>query len=1440
MNDAKFARAGNIYLRAIQVPAEQREQFLADECEDSECRELVDSMLIADAESIALRGGSSEDSKSIADAFEETFIQPVETIQRIADEVSMETPAALGRYEIKGVLGQGAFGRVYLGRDSQLDRDVAIKLPRGSMKKQEFVSFLQEARRVAQLRHPGIVAVFDVGEFEDRIFIVSDFISGTTLTKWIQQTNYTWQRAAAIVADIADALGHAHSQGIMHRDVKPANVMMTVSGKPVLLDFGLALSTAEGGEAPGLVAGTPQYMSPEQALGQAHRVDGRTDLYALGVVFYQMLSGQMPFAARSTHELLRRITEDSPQPLREIDAQLPPEVEFICQKAMAREMADRHSTMADFAKELRDAIAASPEAESAVPASGEEPTVDFAPQPGGASLQSMAQPGEGSSIRSDSRIHDSERRQVTALYCDIDDGGADLDPEELHAIVTAVQNIAIRLGEEFGGHVGRQSVEGLLIYFGYPTSFEDAVFRAVRAGRDLLSDAEPVFRKLDLPDHERPSLRVGIHTGLVVAEESREPDGSVSGTVNIVGNVSRVATGLAVHAEANGLVISETVQRIAGGSFDCQSLGAHRIKGLRRDVELFKVVAERDVLASSPNLSPLIGREHELGLLAECWRQASGGNSQVVLVGSEAGVGKSRLFEAFVETLAGEQVTQLFGRGSAYHINSALWPVSQILGQLPGVSAAGESDGKLAVLESLADRFELPREDCIPFLAEQLGLSTEGRYPLFAGTPERRKQRTLESIVDVVLGLAEEEPLLFVVEDLHWIDTSTVELISALIEESSASQIMLVLTYRPSFSPPWAMQTDVSQFTLGHLDAEQTRRLAEFVAGSPIPTEVTEHIVKRTDGVPLYVEEMMKAVLEAGVLEEDRGQLVLAAPLDTLPIPETLQDSLMARLDRLGQAKDVAQIASVIGREFTYKLLREVVPFEEEPLQHELKQLVESELIFQRGRFPQAKFLFKHALVQDTAYESLLRRHRQEWHRKIAESLIEKFEETATAEPELIARHFDEAARTEEAVDWWTKAGLLAQGKSAHEAAIDHFQRALDLTEEIEDEETKLKAEFGIQTPRGVSILSTQGYAAPQVGPIFERARELSDRFGGPAERFFTLWGIWAWRIVKDQLDICCELADDAFAMEDAMADEGLRMEAHFMPGLTRFYMGHFDEGLKHCLAGVDLYDEERCVEFSRFTGQNCGVTLWCYVAMNRIFLGYPEQARQAAATAVEIARRINSSYDLVFALHHVGWVEHYWREPELVFEAASEELSLSEQYGYLFWQSEGLVCRSYGHLLLGNFDQAESDAKNGMDLMASTGSPLARYQFLTTLAEVSLRRGNSEEALERIGEAFDSAATCLNRFMIAETHRIKGEILLALPTPDPQGALTEFQTALETARTQNARLWELRSLLSLTQLWKSQGIGDDPRADLQTTHDWFTEAPDLPDLVSASTLLSE
>jgi serine/threonine protein kinase/tetratricopeptide (TPR) repeat protein len=1441
MNDRKFAQAGNIYLRAVQFLPEQREQFLANECADDECRAMVESMFDAEANSIGRRGDPAADLHSDSGVFEQTFVQPAEMIRQAIDQSTANAPVTLGRYRITGTLGQGTFGRVYLARDDQLDRDVAVKLPRSSMKKNEFVSFLQEARRVAQLRHPGIVAVFDVGKYDDRVFIVSDFISGSTLTKWSQQANYSWQRAAAIVADIADALGHAHSQGIVHRDVKPSNIMMTPDGKPVLLDFGLAVSASGGGERPGVVAGTPHYMSPEQTIGKAHRVDGRTDLYALGVVFYEMLSGQLPFAARSAHELLRRIAKERPKPLGDLVEQLHPDIEAICLKAMSPEIANRPSTMADFATELRRIVAANPESDSSLPSPSKTAALDSAPHPSTpCNRRSFSEESNGSAVgRADSRIHDSGRRQVTALFCDIDEGEADLDPEELYRLVAAVQEVAIRVAQEFGAHIGQQSVEGLLLYFGYPTSFEDAVFRAVRAGREILELAGPSLDRAKSSEGSQPSLRIGIHTGLVVTEEARESDQTVSGTVTIVGNVSRIATTLAIHSSADRLVISETVHRITGSRFDCQSIGAHKIKGLRREIDLFEVVDERGEGAAIRNRSPMVGREHELGLLSECWRQTSLGNSQVVLVCAEAGVGKSRLFEAFEESVSAEQMTHLSGRASAYHINSALWPVSQLIKQLPGLEPA-EPSRQLMGLETLVDRFDLKREDSVPFLADLTGLTLDSKYPPFEGTPERRKQRTLAAVVDVIFGLADEQPTLVVVEDLHWIDASTLDLISQLIGELASSQLMLVLTYRPRFTPPWRIRAGVSQFTLGHLHGEETRRLVEHVAGIRISAEVVSHISKRTDGVPLFVEEMTKAVLESGVLQERQGELVPAGPLDTLPIPETLHDSLMARLDRMGQAKDIAQIASVIGRDFSYRLLCEVAPFDESTLQRELKQLVEAELIFQRGRFPRATFLFKHALVQDTACESLLRRHRQKWHGKIAEALLEKFADVAAAEPEVIARHFDEAKQTEQAVEWWTKAALLAQEQSAHDAAINHFQRALILTEQIEREDTKLAAEFRIQAPLGVSVLSTQGYAAPQVGPIFERARELSERFGGPTERFFTLWGIWAWRVVKDELDFCCELGDAAFDMKDAMADPGLQMEAHFIRANTYFNMGHFEEGVESSLAGVALYDEERCRDLSRYTGQNSGVTLWCYVAMNQLFLGHPRQAVESAEKALEIARQIQHVYSKIFALHHLAWIEQYWRRGDRVVKLTSEEETLSEEFGFLFWQAESRLCRGYGHLLNGDLDLAETDVQDGMTRLTATGSPLALYQFHTTLAEISLRRGDPDEALTRIDEALRFSATCLNHFMLAETHRIRGEILLAHPDQDRAAAHEEFTTALQIARGQQATQLELRAAISLTRLSLIDPACESPIECLRSAHDWFPESLDLPDLIDARQLLAE
>lgn len=1430
-----YRKAGNIYLRLMQVSEADRPSFLDENCEDDQVRGLVEEMLKNDAASAQSAG--MVDSKSAGSEFEETVIHGPERVEEAID-AGREVPDSLGRYEIRGMLGEGGFGAVYLGFDSQLQREVAIKVPRKVLKGVQYENFLQEARRVAQLRHPGIVSVFDVGEADDCVYIVSDYISGTTLTEWLRQEKPDWKKSCEIVANLADALAHAHSAGMVHRDVKPGNVIMTAELRPVLLDFGLAISSSEGGEMPGMVTGTPHYMSPEQTQGKAHRVDGRTDIYALGVVLYRMLTGRLPIEAPSTSELLRRISEDDPQPVRQIVPGIPPNLEEACHKAMSRRMSDRYSTAGDFAQALREIIGIL------------QPSVDSGEKTIGGSEATMNRAADSASkettrpsLRSE-RLHEAERRQVTALYCEVDESNLDfdeLDPEDLHDIVRELQKVCFRVAEKFGGHVGQKSSEGMTIYFGYPVSYEDSVQRAIRSGLEMATSVAELNRKLEKDHGAAPDFRVGIHTGLVVAEEDEEGSSSQSSSMkySIVGNAPKVATTLAGVGEPNTVAISGTVESLIRNSFECRSMGEFALKGSRK-VEVFEVVGElaADAANSQPDSTPLIGREHELGILQQHWDQADNGAGQVVLVCAEAGVGKSRLFSAFRKQLQEKPGWSLEARSSAYHENTAMHAIIGMLERLLEIQQDDRGAVRLSKLEEFLDSVELSRDEFVPVLADLLSVTTGGRYRAVEGTPDRKKQRTIETLVEFFLTLSDEKPILFVLEDLHWVDPTTLELLTALIGEAASAPILMILTFRPNFIPPWPMKPGLSQLMLSHLNAEQTTKLAEHISGKPLPEAVVNHIATRTDGVPLFVEEMTKAVLESSVLKDAGEWYELTGPLDSLSIPNTLQDSLMARLDRLGGAREIAQLASIIGREFTYKLLAEVAPIEGEILQAELKQLVDAELLHQRGRFPRARFTFKHALVQDTAYESLLKRARQDWHGKIADVLLEKFPDTGETEPELIARHFTEAGRSKEAVDWWLKAGVKAQEGSAYAEAISHIQAGLALIEDVDDETERAIAEFKFQIPLGVSYLSTQGYASPSVGPVFERARELGDQFASPGEQFHILWGIWAWRVVREELDLCMKLFEDAFRMKAVLADDGLRMEAHFIPGLTQFYTGEFESSRHHCETGFQLYNEERCKAHGVHTGQNSGVTIQCYWGLSLWMLGHQEEALARIEGAVQLARDLGDLFSLAYALHHLGWLSQHARLTEQVVTCSDETLQIGTEQGFLFWIAEGTLCRGYGLYLSGDLDTAEATIQGGVGGLEGSGAALSLCHFYTMLAEVALAKGELNDAAERIETAIEASGRFGNRFMIAESHRIKGEILKA--NSDETAAEAAFNESLEIARSQSARSWELRTATSLARLLQSQGKNDEAKTLLAPALEQMPSGRELADQVDAAALLAE
>jgi class 3 adenylate cyclase/predicted ATPase len=1057
----------------------------------------------------------------------------------------------------------------------------------------------------------------------------------------------------------------------------------------------------------------------------------------------------------------------------------------------------------------------------------------------------------------DSGLSSGERRHLTVQFIDLVGSttlSEQLDPEELREVIQAYRETCATVIRRFEGYLAKYIGDGLLVYFGYPRAHEDDAQRAVRAGLGIIEAIHALpLQNIRLQQPLR--VRIGIHTGLVVAGEmgvSDQPE-----PLAIVGETPNIAARLQGLAEPDTVVLSAATQRLVAGLFECQDLGPQFLKGLSTSLSVYRVVRESEAqsrfeVVVRTGLTPLIGRTHEMGLLQERWARASLGEGQVVLLNGEAGIGKSRLVQELKEQVSGEGATCLAFRCSPYHQHSAYYPIIDHLQRLLQFEREDTPQTRLSKLRQVLADYRFPQADTVALLAALLSLPHPEGIPPLTLSPQKQKQKIEEALVAWIVEEAEKAPVYCAWEDLHWADPSTLEVLTLYLEQILTVRMFTVLTFRPDFTPPWGPHSYFTQLTLNRLGRQQVEAMVEQVTGGKVlPSEVLRQIVAKTDGVPLFVEELTKMVIESVVYVGARR----AVPLP-LAIPATLQDALMARLDRLGSVKEIAQMGATLGREFSYELFHAVSPLDEATLQQGLRQLVDAELLYQRGLSPRTTYFFKHALIQDTAYQSLLKSRRQQLHQQIAQVLAEQFPETVETQPELLAHHYTEAGLLEHAIPYWQKAGEHATQRSANVEAIAHFSKGLELLKTLPETPERSRYELTLQIALGPVVIAAKGYAAPEVERIYTRARELCQQMGKTPQLFPVLIGLWVFYDVRAEHQTAHQLAGQGLSLAQHVKDPSLLTSAHISLGETLFWLGELPSARAHFERGATLCDSYQArptwvwVDYRVSCLSAPSVVLW--------YLGYPDQALRKSQEALTRARELAHPFTLAFALNWAVPVRQARREGQAVQERAEAQIALAREQGFPDWLAWGTIWRGWALAEQGQEEEGIAQMRQGLTALRPTGAEISRPYCLGLLAEVYGKAGRAEEGLATLAEALALVDKTGERMYEAELYRLKGTFTLKQfgvrssefgvtnlqpLTPDLQAeaeAESCFLKAVEIARHQQTKSLELRAVMSLARLWQQQGKKEEAHRMLVEIYGWFTEGFDTADLQEAKTLLEE
>ena len=1050
--------------------------------------------------------------------------------------------------------------------------------------------------------------------------------------------------------------------------------------------------------------------------------------------------------------------------------------------------------------------------------------------------KAAAAPGLGRAAPEDA----AERRQLTVMFCDLAGStalSARLDPEDMRQVIRTYQDACSGVVARYDGFVAKFMGDGILAYFGFPHAHEDDAERAVRAGLEIAG----VVGALQTPATDKLQVRIGIATGLVVVGDLVGKGAAQEQAV--VGDTPNLAARLQALAEPDSVVVSGVTRRLLGGRFRLRDLGRHSVKGLVEPVEVWLAEGissseNRFEAAHAARLTGFIGREAESALSRDRQRQAWRGEGQIVLISGEAGIGKSCFSAWLAEQAADEPHTRLRYQCSPFHRDSALYPFVQQLERTAQIAPDESPQCKLGKLETVIGLATARPQEITPLIASLLSIPLDGRYPALSLSPAQQRRQTLSALLDQMEGLARQTPLLMLFEDAHWADATSLELLNLAIERVRRLPILLLITFRPEFEAPWKGLPDVATVALGRLDHGEAELMIERVTGGRrLPAEVTAQIVIKTDGVPLFLEELTKNVLESGLLIEDGDCYRLDGPLPPLAIPSTLQDSLMARLDRLGSVKEIAQIGAAIGREFSYALLNAVVGRDEISLQAALAQLEDAELLFRSGAAPDMRYSFKHALVQDTAYESLLKSRRQLLHQRIALTLEQRFPALAEAEPEILAHHFSRAGLAEQACFYYERAADRAVARSAYAEAVADFEAALKQAQLL-PEEHRNRRELAVLLKLGPAILIFRGVQRSEVEQVYQRAYDIAAQTDDEHVQFKALWGLWFCANMSRRTAISRDRAEQLVAIARRSQNEALLLEAIHCRWSTSFFRGDIARLLADSREGIQHYDVERHSRLgAEFGGHDPGVCAYVVFGLGLVQFGHPRQARDNIDRSVALGEALNNPSSLAFALMNAMMGYQILGDRDAVQRLARQMRDLADKFNLP-------PQRSIAIFMSGWISASGDDPAGGLQVMetefprVSIMGPSPPF-YAGLLAGVRLEAGQVERSFEPLDMMLRTIKEPGVGFYLPEIHRLRAECLLRLDPANFDEAIGEFETAIATAKQQQARTFWLRAAIGLASAWAAQGSAAKATAQLQEAVEAFSGDDEPAELATARQILA-